>query len=479
MENSQKLLYSISAGILYLFSIIFTVESGIIVAFNYTQYIIELASLIFIITIVSSFLYFKNMDMANYFMGAFAAAVLLTLLLDFTIPIDLILQGLSIAISIRIMLSGKRSYVPYYISYFFYIFLMAILATLVRYVSFQNLRNIYVLPISADINSAGIPLLFANGISIAGERYFVITFSYPFFILIMLLGFFLIENIRMIIQIASGGSNVADKFTALSLSFTVLSCQCETTTSLIPVIGSEIIGLISLPVITESLLLSILTFVDIKLGMMGKYPHFFSYLWVRKPKRLSYILLVSGLLIVSPLLVTIGVYVNLQSNLLFYFSTNVGLFIVALVSLLIIFQFFSLNFKIDNITLILLGGISGALMIIWYLPQLLSIAVVSGLIFSIMGIISFASGSIIAIVITSLKTREKIVFYEYLAGMFPLIFLIFLYISAVIQVQVWTQFDLLQQIYFSVILLLVSLPVMWYFTNTSIYSYFRRVPDIQ
>lgn len=479
MEKNQKLMYSISAGILYISSIIFTVETGTIVAFNYIQYIMEVALLIFIIPIVSSILYFKSVDLANYFMGAFAAAEVLTLMLDFTNPIDLILQGLSLAISIRIVISGKRSYVPYYLSYFFYIFLMTILATLVRYVPFQFLRNIYVLPISADINSAGIPLLFTNGISIAGERYFVITFSYQFFIIIMLLGFFLIENIRMIIQLARGGRNVADKFTALSLSFTVLSCQCETTTSIIPVIGSEIIGLISLPVILESLLLSILTFVDIKLGMRGKYPGLFSYLWVKKAKKLWYILLVSGLLIVSPLIVTIGVYLNLQSNLIFYFSTNVGLFIVALISLLIIFQFFSLNFKIGRATLVLLGAISGVLMIIWYIPQILSIAIVSGVFFSIMGIISFVSGSIISIVLTSLKTREKIVFYEYLAGMFPLIFLIFLYISAVIQVEVWPQFNLLQQIYFSVILLLISLPVMWYFTNTSIYSYFSNIPDIR
>ena len=67
--------------------------------------------------------------------------------------------------------------------------------------------------------------------------------------------------------------------------------------------------------------------------------------------------------------------------------------------------------------------------------------------------------------------NNRIVAFEYVGGMLPVISIIILYFTAVSSLDIWPVFGITQQLYFSIIFLAISLPLMWFFTNYAIYDF--------
>ncbi len=54
--------------------------------------------------------------------------------------------------------------------------------------------------------------------------------------------------------------------------------------------------------------------------------------------------------------------------------------------------------------------------------------------------------------------------------MFPVVFVIVLYYTVITSSQIWPAFSITSQLIFGLVLLGISLPIMWFSTNYSIYG---------
>ena len=481
LRTSNPLGWRVSQIFLSMFffsiSIIFSFETNYFIVSPGTPLFFYLI-LILLLTPLLELFFKRYLQLLRFYpISIFAMANLILATLDFSnVPI-FALQSAAFLLSLRyIIFSDSRRI--FHITFIFYGISMLFLSSLLR-VSVSNFHpQMYIFNSSDDIRTAGIPIFFSNGVVMSSPKLFVLTISLQYLIVILILGFFLLENADRILAISRQKKVAFDKkgqsLGLVSTSFSVFSCQCETTTSIIPAIGSEILGLVSLPIIAESIILSLGTFIMIHLLLnKGEMP-FFKKRWETNGVSLYQILLISFFIILSPVIVTLGVFLNLQSNLLFYFGTNLGMFALGLFAFLTLFDQLNIRIRTARLVYAALGMLSLVLMAIWYFPFVLSFTVSSGLVFSIMGIISVFAGSIGAIILSSVNRVERSIIYEYLTGMFPIIFVIILYYTIISGTQIWVQFSITDQLLFSLLLLGFTLPFMWYSTNLSIYGYYKN-----
>ena len=466
----SKLIYLLSLSFFFLISVILQIVEGTIIfsAATYALFylIVGLAALMPLLEYVFS----KKLVILRFYpISIFILAMILSILLDFAYFPGLIFQAIALVFAIRYIVDFD-SLKKYHLAYVFYGFMMLALSSLLREIPYQNISQVLVFNIGDDINVAGVPFFFSNGVVVAGMRYFVFSFSFQYMAIILILGFLLLENARGVINIArirkSGNSSAVN---LVSMSFSVFSCQCETITSIIPAIGAEILGIISLPVILESLALSIGTFAYLHFLRNGKYG-IFGKLWNSKRQGKAILALSISAMAISPILVTVGVFFGFQKNLLFYFGTNLGLFAASAIVFTRLFYEIRLNIKLSRMLYIVFSIITTFLMVAWYFPALLEITINNGVAFSIMGIDSIISGLILSFMLIPVDKLKRSIIYEYIVGMFPVVFVVILYYTVITSSQIWPAFSISTQLIFALILLGISLPVMWISTNYSIYG---------
>ncbi|MCL4345705.1 MAG: hypothetical protein M1496_05010 [Candidatus Thermoplasmatota archaeon] len=465
----------ITSDLLYLVSIILLNYSGDFVFSHGSEELTFLfLMIIMMMPILEIFSEKIHEILSGYFISVFLIADTLTIFLDFSNLSIMILQILAFILGFRyIMETNKRKF--YRIAYVTYGVIMLFIASLLRYDPIQKINDVLVANISDDVRLSGIPIFFRDGIVIFSQRFFVLSISFQFLIIILLLGFLLMENSRKIIEIAGRSrGKTGEAFGLASMSFSVLSCQCETTTSIIPAIGAEILGVISVPVILESLILSLLTFIYIEILEKRGNTGLFEYLWNSNHiTRIKLTASVLGILFI-PVFITLGTSFNLESNLFFYFGTSIGVFVVSTYIFLNVMQFLTVGLKPGKIVMSLLIIAMLFLMVIWYWPAVLVMTVGSGILFSIMGVTSILTGFIFSVILTGLDRIDRVIAFEYAAGMFPVIFVLALYYSVVTESVIWPIYSLASQEIFSLVLLGISLPFMWLATNYSIYANFPR-----
>ncbi len=460
----------VAMSLLFLISILIEIQESVIIfssGVHYSFYaIIILISLMPIIEILFN-RYLKTLRF--YAISIFILALVLSILIDFEYFIGTALQIVALVMALKYAVENDRLK-KYHFAYVVYGFLMLILSSLLRFLPSQNLPNILIFNIGDDINVSGVPAFFSNGIVIASFRYFVFSFSFQYMIIILILGFFLMENARGIIRISNLESRSQSNILNLtSMSFSVFSCQCETVTSIIPAIGAEILGLISIPIIIESLILSVGTFIYLHMVERGR-DGIFGKMWNNNNHNMKVLVLAIIIMVASPIIISTGVYFNLQINLLFYFGTNIGLFAVSSFVFLNFFKVMGFQVRISALIYSVLSACILLLMVIWYFPFLLDRTVTNGLLFSLMGISSIVSGLILSVMIMPIDKRGRSVIYEYITGMFPIIFVVILYFTVITSSQIWNVFTITDQLEFALILLGVTLPFMWFATNYSIYG---------
>lgn len=466
----SRLLYLSLLSIMFLLSIVIEIIGGVIIFSGQIFYIFySIIGLIVLMPLLEYFSYRKIRILNFYPISIFILSMLLAILMDFAYFPALALQIIALIFSIRYIIDNDKMK-KYHSVYIVYGFLMLLLSSLLREIPFEKLSQVLIFNIGDDINVAGVPFFFSNGVVVAGMRYFVFSFSYQYMVIILVLGFLLLENARSIIKISTakkqGKGNIVN---LTSMSFSVFSCQCETVTSIIPAIGAEIIGIISLPIILESLILSVGTFLYLHFVQKGRYG-IFGNLWNSKKKRRGLLIIALIIMVISPILITVGVYYDLQKNLLFYFGTNLGLFAVSSLIFTRLFGEIRIRLEISQIMYAFLAFFTIFFMVVWYIPVILDLAVSNGIIFSIMGLFSVISGLILSFMLTPIDKVRRSIIYEYITGMFPIVFVIVLYYTVITSSQIWPVFSITSQLVFALVLLGLSLPFMWFSTNYSIYG---------
>lgn len=471
---NKKNILLILADLLYLFSILYLFDEGIPIFSHGSRNVTFLFLLLILLMPALEIFSIKiHRIFYGYFISVFLIADLISLFLDFSIFPVMVVQILAFILGIRYIIEnvGARAF---RIAYIFYGVVMMFIASLLRYDSIQKINYILVANISDDVRLSGLPIFFQNGIVIFSQRYFILSISFQFAIIILLLGFLLMENSRKIIEIAGNSKNKgAETLGLASMSFSILSCQCETTTSIIPAIGAEILGIVSVPVILESLLLSLMTFIVIHYLEKHGNNSFFEHLLNSSGTTFAEIISSIFFILFIPIFITIGTLYNLEANLFFYFGTSVGVFVISSYIFFNVFRFLRVRINVGNMQLGIILPVMLILMVIWYWPSVLEHTVNNGVLYSIMGLLSVFNGFLFAIILSGLNRSSRIIALEYATGMFPIIFVIALYYSVVTEHLIWPIYNLTTQEIFSLVLLGVSLPFMWFATNYSIYSQYH------
>ncbi|MHB8371901.1 MAG: hypothetical protein ACYDBI_04205 [Thermoplasmataceae archaeon] len=357
---------------------------------------------------------------------------------------------------------------------------MLLIGGLIVYSPFGNDPQALVGSIYDDALPAGVPFLFSNSITFFSMQY-AFTMSLQLTVIFAIIGMLLIENFRLIIQEAGrlkNGNKGYSKYSGISYAFAALSCQCEATTSLLPAIGSEILGIASLPLVLESLFLTFFTFLVLIFTRKGYTLKFFEKVGKINVKNIYFVLITLALIVGEPLFLSIGLLLGYRDNLLFYSSVNVIMFIAGLLVVFLFYTFLNLKASRRTYYIIVVSILSVILMFIWYIPYFVNFSLQSGLNYSIMAGASIVSGLLAGIAISNAGSKERLVVLEYIGGMLPVVSIIILYFTAILSIVIWPQFGIIQQLYFSIIFLGTSLPVMWLFTNYSIYR-FSKPEDVK
>ncbi len=463
----------ILALFLYIASITLQLASGYIFISPGTEFIYYLWVIIGILPIAELLFRNKLKFLRFYPISIFIVSNVIIALLTFAYFPFFALEIVIVALSLWYINTTDTQRIYHYL-YVIYGISMLFLSGLLRIVPSNVTNELLIFNSGDDIKPGGVPLFFQNGIVLSSPRYFILTVSFQYLIVIMILGILLLENARGIIKLANGsrgdGKIKSKSLSITSMSFSIFSCQCETTTSIIPAIASEILGIISVPIIFESLFLSIGTFIILHILSNHRDINFFQRQWegIRVSSKQIFLLVV--LIIISPLTITTGVYLGYLNNLLFYFGTNLGMFSVSTFVFLTIIQYTGIPRKFRYVTYAGLSILATVLMVVWYLPPVLTLTIEYGFIFSLMSITSVIAGLVIAFILSGINRIQRAAIFEYISGMFPIIFVIILYYSVITSSRIWIQFSLADQLEFALILLGVTLPFMWYATNYSIYG---------
>ena len=339
-------------------------------------------------------------------------------------------------------------------------FFMIIVSSLVR-LDPGIPSHILFFSIYSDEQPSGVPLLFYDGIVIQSPA-LVFTISLPTMLIYPIISAAIAENYLWILRTYStrGG-----RFTsAFAGAGAVLGCQCESITAVMPSLAALLISVIVIPLFIESLVLVLLTTLTLFLLIN----HRKGFIRIHDPanKRGSFFYPASYVFILAvPFIEIFGLMANLIHNEAFFFGINFLMFVEgALASGLLISTFWNgrrIRYPILWVV------ISTLLFLIWYGPGLVTLATRTPGYFALMNVSSIGSGVMIAFPFISYKSKERIVLLEYITMMFSMSGIVLLYATS-FNILVWNAFTLASQFYFSIILIIVTLPIMWYITNLSL-----------
>lgn len=325
-----------------------------------------------------------------------------------------------------------------------------------------------------DVKPGGVPLMFTDGI-VFYARYFILSVSVPIIVLFTALSVVLTENYYLIFKLLrfKGSSNVRK---TVSNAVTVLSCQCEGITASFPSAIATILFTAILPLISESIVFLILTdSLLIVFFLKGKRVKLLDSIWRITSTRGFLVAMIVSLFTV-PVYSTFVVYLSLQNNLLVFSSVNVIMYVYGVFVIYLINRVLPFKKSLSSGVTYLFVALSSLGMFVWYFPQLTLPTVQSPVVFSIMGVVSVASGILSGIIFKAHKENVKMLYFEFITMMFSMLAIIIFYISAIGLSVIWPEFGIGQQLEFSLVLWGLTLPVMWLSTNISLNadSYTRK-----
>jgi hypothetical protein len=315
--------------------------------------------------------------------------------------------------------------------------------------------------IYSDEQPAGVPLLFYDGIVLQSPA-LVLTVSLPTMLIYPTISLAIAENYLWILRTYS---TRAGRFTsAFAGAGAVLGCQCESITAVMPSLAALLISVIVIPLLIESLVLVLLTTLTLFLLINRRRGFIRMYDPVKKSafifQSASYVFILA-----VPFIEISGLMGGLIHNETFFFGINFLMFVEgAVVAALLISTLGSGRRFVHPILWI---ALSTLLFLIWYEPGLVTLATQIPGYFALMNISSIGSGVLIAFPIMAYKSKERIVILEYVTMMFSMSGIVLLYATS-FNILVWNAFTLASQFYLSIILIIVTLPIMWYITNLSL-----------
>ncbi len=341
----------------------------------------------------------------------------------------------------------------------FVFFFMIVVSSLIRMDSGVP-SHILMFSIYSDEQPAGVPLLFYDGIVIQAPA-LVLTISLPTMLIYPLISIAIAENYLWIFRSYSGGGRLGSAFSGAGA---VLGCQCESITAVMPSLAALLISIIVIPLLVESLVLVLLTTLTLFLLLnRGR-----GFIRVHDPaaKRRMTLRAITYVFILSiPFIEIYGLIMGLIHDETFFFGINFLMFIDgALIGTYLISILGSAKATRHSLIWILL---STFLLLIWYFPSLVMLATDVSVYYILMNLSSLAAGLLIAIPFSTYRIRERIVLLEYITMMFSMSGIVLLYATS-FNILVWSAFTLASQFYLSIILVIISLPIMWYITNLSL-----------
>ncbi|AKA48857.1 hypothetical protein IX51_06780 [uncultured archaeon] len=317
-----------------------------------------------------------------------------------------------------------------------------------------------------DVLPGGVPLMFTDGI-VFYSRYFILSVSVPIVTLFTVLSVVLTENYYLIFKLLSfKGSGSVRK--TVSNAVTVLSCQCEGITASFPSAIAAILFTAIIPLISESIVFLLLTdILLIKFYLKGKRVRLLDSIWkVTESGWFMFSMIIS--LIAVPVYSTYVVYLSLQSNLAVFSSVNILMFVYGIFVVYLVNRVLPVKRKMPVVLTYLLVALSSIGMFIWYVPQITLPTVNSSLVFSVMGVVSVASGILSGMVFKGNENEVRMLYLEFITMMFSMLAIVVFYISAIGLTVIWPEFGMGQQLQFSLLLWGFTLPVMWLSTNISL-----------
>ena len=322
-----------------------------------------------------------------------------------------------------------------------------------------------------DVLPGGVPALFYHGVVIQSP-YFVFTYSIITMIIYPLISVILAANYLLIYRTYRNSST---KFSSIfSGAATILGCQCEGVTGLIPSIVALTISILVIPLMIESVLLVSLTLAS--LWYLGK-GEIMSILSLPARIKGKVIPLVAGsiALLAIPVAFSIGVSYGYFRNESFFFGMNFLIFLEGFMMIILVYSFHNIRFSGNPLFIAI---ISFLLLLIWLFPYVVSLAESSAFYYILMNSSALLSGFLAAFSFIAFRQERKTVFLEFESMMFSMIGIILLYASA-FGITIWPAFSLGQQFIFSMVLVIISLPIMWYITNKSLVeNAFRKIQPL-
>lgn len=355
----------------------------------------------------------------------------------------------------------------WFLSFAAAITIMVLISGLIRVVpSAQNI-GLLVASISDDVTPGGTPLLFQGGM-VFFTRYLVLSISSQALLMFSILSFLLVENYFLIIGFVKRNSKsiIGGQ---VSGALTVLSCQCESITAAFPSIVSLILSAAIVPLIVESIVLVFMTNYLLRAKFMkGIRSRALDRLYPVRNTRI-FMAVSSAVILLMPVLETVGVYLNWQASLYFFGGLNFAMLVAGIMAAIMITMIGSFNHRFRNpLAPSAIIGISSFAMLVWFYPPLTHLTVTNGSYFALMTIVSFAAGMASGITYRVLTPGGKRIFLEFLAMMFTMFAIIIFYVSVLSAYSFWSDFGLTEQIIFSIGIWVVALPFMWVATNVAL-----------
>ncbi len=309
-------------------------------------------------------------------------------------------------------------------------------------------------------------------------QYGIVIFSTHFYVLLSLQSFaifsalsiIIAENYAQIIRYLTRRSGSGSKLITIAYGLTgVFSCQCESYISFLPALTILLLNYIILPLLLLSVLLLLGTyFLVTRRYTRGLKVRFLERSFYNKRKTIT--LLLSALLFIgSPIFTVLVVYLHLITNALFFFMSGMVMILNGYAFMLALSSIFEMSLrKLRGRVAII--AIATTIAFVWYYPGVAILALRDPGFFVLMNLTMFASGLLYGTVYISYDTRWRDVLNEYISTIYGIFALVLFYLLVTLQHRIWPFFSLESQVNYTLISWALMLPVMWIFTQLSLYA---------
>ncbi len=341
--------------------------------------------------------------------------------------------------------------------------ILALVSTLLRFIVSNAPFPFTVTSINNDELPQGIPLLFQDALVMITNEY-VLTVSIQFLFVILLAASLLSENFILIYtNLRKYAGGIRSSITG-SLAF-VLGCQCETIIYTVPVFSAILVSLILIPLMAAGIVLLILSNIFLR-GLSRMRGNRMQKIADSFNSRKTAITTGIGMLILI-LVSTLGVLFSWELDIFYFYGLNFLVFAASYVLVSGLFRKEVIQGK-ARFTAISEIVLSMGIMIAWLIPYMEAIAYQNYAVFGIMELSSFAGGSMLALGNREMNKIQKNLVLEMVSMMFTLAGVFVLYYTDLFQPTLWYGFTIPDQLLFAVLLIMISLPFLWFFNYASI-----------